>query len=218
MDQARHLLTQWPTPFCVQAQRQQSGYGRQKRSWLSPEGNLYVTFALTPPCGQNDCYQLSFVSALAVYDVIRACLPRDISVSLKWPNDVLLSGKKVAGILLEYHDAPQALLVGIGLNSALSPLDTATDLKTHGDDRSVSRLLKELIHFFTNRYDQWRNKGFSSICQDWMAVGPLKGERLTITHQKGVFHGLYEGLDPYGALILATASGKKMFFSGDVLY
>ncbi len=103
----------------VQALRQTAGRGRQGRVWESPEGNLYMSVLLRPACGPQAAGHYSFVAALAVFDTVRAFLPQ-AEVLLKWPNDVLVNGKKISGLLLEAAPVENGrmdwLVLGIGVN------------------------------------------------------------------------------------------------------
>ena len=103
-------------PLWIAAREQTAGRGRRGNSWVSPRGNLYATLLLTDPAPPECAPQLSFVAVLALYDTIAACAPalRE-ALSLKWPNDLLCRGAKLAGILIEGEQAADALAVAIGI-------------------------------------------------------------------------------------------------------
>jgi len=127
--------------FWVSAQSQSAGRGRRGRSWVSEPGNLYASLLLFDPAPAERVAQLSFVAALAVRDAIAQAAPALTSrLSLKWPNDVLLGGEKVAGILIEgevVRGQPVTAVVGIGINCVSHPSEAAfpaTDLRAQGGD------------------------------------------------------------------------------------
>src|ERR1700683_468668 len=122
------------SPLWITAREQTAGRGRRGNHWISPPGNLYATLLLKDVASPRHAPELSFVAALAVHDAILDCAPEVRNrLALKWPNDVLCGGGKLAGILLESHrlDAGLALAVGIGVNCLHHPSQTsypATDL------------------------------------------------------------------------------------------
>ena len=114
-DEARRLAQEGaPHGTVVHADEQTSGRGRMAHTWFSPPGNLYVSILLRTGQPAGRTAELSFLAALAVADTVEALLPRQTRAMLKWPNDVLVSGAKIAGILLEQVD--DATVIGIGLN------------------------------------------------------------------------------------------------------
>jgi len=111
----------------VWAKRQTAGRGRQGRTWVSPEGNMYLSILLRPKCTPREAGAYSFVAALAVFDTIKAFVP-GIEAEIKWPNDVLVGGKKICGILLETNLDEERkvdwLALGVGINVVSHPDDT----------------------------------------------------------------------------------------------
>src|SRR5262245_4960546 len=117
-------------PLWIMARRQVAGRGRRGQAWISPPGNLYATLLLTDPSPPHRAPELSFVSALAVHDaVIDACTMEVSRLAIKWPNDLLGDGAKLAGILIEGESMPGrplAAAIGIGINCAHHPADLST--------------------------------------------------------------------------------------------
>jgi len=112
----------------VHADEQIAGRGRLARRWQSPPGNLYVSIVLRLNLPAARCAEIGFVAALAVADAVETLLPNQLRTTLKWPNDVLLRGGKISGILLENID--DALIVGIGINVLRAPGDVAYKVTT----------------------------------------------------------------------------------------
>ena len=117
-----------PAGTLVWAGEQLAGRGRRGRGWASPPGNLYVSLLLRPACPPAQACQLNFVAAVALAEAVSALLPAGAGVALKWPNDVLVGGAKVSGILLEASAALDRsidwLVIGAGVNIASHPADT----------------------------------------------------------------------------------------------
>src|SRR5262245_55739124 len=147
-------------PLWITAQAQTAGRGRRGRTWVSEPGNLYATLLLTDPAPPERAAQLSFVAALATHDAIAACagalVPR---LALKWPNDVLLDGAKLAGILIEAEGTrPLVVAVGVGVNCRHHPDATefpATDLAAAGAAVTVEELFKALSIAMVHRLREW---------------------------------------------------------------
>src|SRR5258706_12535830 len=123
-------------PLWTAADRQTAGRGRRGRAWISPPGNLHASLLLTQPAAAEHWPQLSFVAALAIHDAVVAVADHlKPLLAIKWPNDVLLAGAKLAGILIEAESGTSVVAVGIGINCAFHPADTdfpTTDLAAAG--------------------------------------------------------------------------------------
>ena len=125
-DEAKHLARGGAEEgTLVSAREQTAGRGRRGRGWVSPRGNLYLSLVLRPDCPAGRAAQLGFVAALAVGDALRAILPRIERLTYKWPNDVLIDGRKIAGVLLESETVGSEklsfIVVGVGVNLTVSP-------------------------------------------------------------------------------------------------
>jgi BirA family biotin operon repressor/biotin-[acetyl-CoA-carboxylase] ligase len=212
-------------PFWVSAQSQSAGRGRRGRSWVSEPGNLYASLLLFDPAPAERVAQLSFVAALAVRDAIAQAAPALTSrLSLKWPNDVLLGGEKVAGILIEgevVRGQPVTAVVGIGINCVSHPSEAAfpaTDLRAQGGDATPQSLMRHVAATTLTRLAQWdRGEGFARIRGDWLAVAPKVGEPIRVSDGNGERTGQFAGLDAGGRLLLDLADGKRQeIAAGDV--
>jgi BirA family transcriptional regulator, biotin operon repressor / biotin---[acetyl-CoA-carboxylase] ligase len=201
-------------PLWVTAEQQTSGRGRRGNPWVSPPGNLYATLLLTDPAPPECAAQASFVSALAVHDAIVACAPplRE-AVKLKWPNDVLCDGSKLAGILIEGEQAAHGLAVaiGIGVNVRHHPGGTAypaTDLAAAGAQVSADGLFAALSAAMIERLAQWRRgAAFGAIRSAWLERAAFKGGEMKVRLPSGELFGRYESLDDRGCLMLRLGDG-----------
>ncbi|MBV1933807.1 MAG: biotin--[acetyl-CoA-carboxylase] ligase [Parvibaculaceae bacterium] len=214
----------------LRADSQTAGRGRRGRTWVSPVGNLMCTLFLRPACSPSAAAELSFVSGLAIHDAVAQMLPqeRQHDAKLKWPNDLLLGGKKMSGILLE--SATQGagevnwLAIGIGLNLAVFPEDTpypATSLLAEtGQTVSSQEALTRLANAFAHWHSVWQAPGgFEAVRTAWLARAKGVGERIVVRLSDTELEGTFEALDGEGALILRLDDGSHRAISaGDVFF
>ncbi|MGB7257304.1 MAG: biotin--[acetyl-CoA-carboxylase] ligase [Pseudolabrys sp.] len=202
-------------PLWVSAASQSAGRGRRASTWVSPRGNLYATLLLTEPSGADSAPQLSFVAALAAHDAIAECAQAvGPSLKVKWPNDLLIGGAKVAGILIEGGNDPRfAVAIGIGVNCASHPSDTpypAIDLAAAGAVVAPDVLLHALAAAMNRRLAQWqRGAGFAAIRVDWLKRVAGLGEEIRVRLPERELAGKFDGLDEAGRLLVQQA-GKPV--------
>jgi BirA family biotin operon repressor/biotin-[acetyl-CoA-carboxylase] ligase len=211
-------------PVWITARQQTAGRGRRGNAWVSPAGNLYASLLLFDPASPQEAPQLSFVAALAVHDAIcdRASALSE-QLTLKWPNDLLCAGKKLAGILIE-ADSPViglAVAIGIGVNCRRHPAQTtypATDLAESGCDVSADDLFYALSGSMLRRLTQWRRgAGFAAIRSDWLDRATGMGGDMRVRLAGRELVGRCEALDESGRLLLRLADGSvETITAGDV--
>jgi BirA family transcriptional regulator, biotin operon repressor / biotin---[acetyl-CoA-carboxylase] ligase len=202
-------------PLWIVAREQTAGRGRRGNSWVSPRGNLYATLLLKDSAPPLHAPELSFVAALAVLDALADCAPvLATRLALKWPNDVLCGGEKLAGILLEGRMLGEriAVAIGIGANCMHHPAQTsypATDLGTAGAQVSADDLFTTLSRSMLHRLAQWQSgAGFAGIRRDWLARAAGIGETMHVRLPDREMSGHCEGLDDSGCLLLRCAGGR----------
>ncbi len=209
-------------PLWITASCQTAGRGRRGNPWISEPGNLYATLLLTEPSPPDHAPELSFVAALALHDAVATAAPQlGPLLALKWPNDLLLGGAKLAGILIEGENSPVfAVAIGIGVNCANHPSDTAypaTDLATAGALVAPERLFAELAEAMARRLRQWRRgAGFAAIRAAWLARAAGLGQDIRVRLREREFSGRFEGLDEAGRLLVAGATGVTVVTAGEV--
>jgi BirA family transcriptional regulator, biotin operon repressor / biotin---[acetyl-CoA-carboxylase] ligase len=201
------------------ADRQNAGRGRQGRSWLDGPGNFMGSTAVRLLPQDPAPATLSFVAALAVYEALLGHVAAPLSLQLKWPNDVLLDGAKLAGILLER--AGDAAVIGIGVNLAWSPdiAGRATGhLKRVGPAPDRDAFAHDLLVSFDRELDRWRQFGLEPILARWQAAAHPVGAPLAVHQADGSrIAGAFDGLEPDGALRLRLADGPvRVIHAGDV--
>jgi len=218
-DEARRLAAAGEAgPLWIVAREQSKGRGRRGRVWVSQQGNLFATLLTRgsrPASGQ-----LAFVAGLAAGEAIAQLAPT-IPVVLKWPNDVLLGGKKVCGILLEGFG--EALAIGIGVNLAHYPADAefpATSVKeTTGRAPNSDDALTLLAGTMAAWYEVWRARGFAPVREAWLGRASHLGAEIRARLEGDEVRGVFENLDEDGALLLRMADGTlRRIAAGDVFF
>ena len=214
-------------PLWVTAGRQTGGRGRRGRSWVSERGNLFASLLLTDTAPQEHWPELAFVAALAIHDAVAEVAPAlRQQVAIKWPNDLLLAGKKFSGILIEGEGGVEgagSVVVGIGVNCVSHPGDTdypATDLKAAGAEVSAEALFTALSAKMLGRLAQWNDGDhFSTIRADWLARAAGRGEQIQVRlAENDVVSGRFEDVDETGRLVLSLPDGsRKAVAAGDVV-
>jgi BirA family transcriptional regulator, biotin operon repressor / biotin---[acetyl-CoA-carboxylase] ligase len=207
-------------PLWVVARRQSAGRGRRGRTWVSESGNLYASLLLTDPSPPSRAPELSFVAALAVHDAVAAFLPTiGARLALKWPNDLLIGGKKFCGILIEGEGA--AVVIGIGVNCVHHPKEAAfpaTDLGASGVSVTVEKVFDKIAGAMVQRIAQWnRGENFDAIRADWLVRAVGVGGTIRVQTPDGERVGRFETLDAGGCLVLKLPNGAtETITAGDV--
>jgi BirA family transcriptional regulator, biotin operon repressor / biotin---[acetyl-CoA-carboxylase] ligase len=212
----------------ISAGMQTEGRGRLGRVWQSPPGNVYVSILVSAPDDLSHAPELGFVAAVALRETIvelprhNSCEPK---ISCKWPNDILVEGEKVAGILPEMINDDSHrnwIVLGIGVNLEAVHLDLSafpsTALSLHGFDTTPAHVLTVLTRSLHKWLDRWRTEGFQVIRDRWLTCGPAIGTNVTIGLPEGAVSGAFLGLDNDGALLLDTRKGHLRIVAGDVLF
>lgn len=206
--------------YWLVADRQTGGRGRQGRSWLDAPGNFMGSTVVHLSPQDPAPPSLSFVAALAVYEVVLARIGNPREVQLKWPNDVLLGGAKFCGLLLEREGA--SAVIGIGVNLAKAPgvADRHTrTLAEYGPAPDRDAFAAELAAQVDLELGRWRQYGLEPILNRWLSAAHPLGSALSVHEPSGTkVSGVFDGLEPDGALRLRLADGTvRVIHAGDVL-
>lgn len=222
-----------PGQLWIVAGEQRAGRGRHGRQWSSPQGNLYASLLLIDPCEPPHAPQLGFVAGLALHEAVEAVTglgaPR---LSLKWPNDLLLDGAKISGLLLEGHrlgtNGPLAIIVGMGVNVAFAPTGTpypTMALQAVKPGLTREEMFRALSGAFAQAFSAWRQAArmnaadpFGPIRRLWLERAAGIGQEVTLRLPKAEKRGVFEGLDRFGRLQLKTASGTELIDAGDLYF
>lgn len=224
-DEARTLANEGASDgTVVWAREQTAGRGRRGRDWTSPVGNLYTSTILRPGRPAGEAAQLSLVAAVALAEALDAILPAKAEIACKWPNDVLVDGSKVAGILLESQGSGAQLswiVIGCGVNVASHPDVTAypaTDVDTVcGMPVALETVLEQyLVRLFTWR-DRWLANGVAPVRHAWIERAAGIGGPITVRLPDRELTGRFYDMDADGALLLELPDGaRKRITAGDI--
>jgi BirA family biotin operon repressor/biotin-[acetyl-CoA-carboxylase] ligase len=197
-----------PPGTVVMAETQTAGRGRYGRTWQSPKGNLYMSLVL-PDMGKNTPY-IAFLTAVAVAD----SLP-DFNVSLKWPNDVLLDGKKLAGILVE--KVGDKVIVGIGVNIISNPTENVLypTASLEGRLRPMT-VAKRILLQYNTLLELLDKKGFKAIRARWLSCAKGLGQAMSVHLADSEVQGIFKGISATGALLLKEKRSTRKITVGDV--
>ncbi|MFS0771383.1 biotin--[acetyl-CoA-carboxylase] ligase [Sphingomonas sp. 1P08PE] len=201
----------------IRADRQSAGRGRQGRDWASPAGNLYASTLVRLRAGDPPAATLAMVAAVALEQAVGMYLP--IGAQLKWPNDLMIDGAKLSGILLERSG--DAVVIGFGVNLMHHPTlpgRRTTSLASHGVATNPAAFTEVLAEFFASWLSRWRGEGMAPVRARWLERAHPIGTALTARlADDSAIDGLFEGLDADGALNLRLASGeRRVIHAGDV--
>lgn len=211
----------------VIADMQTNGRGRLGRNWFSPAGKgIWMSLVLRPELPIRQMPQLTLLTGVAVCSAIRNVT--GLTAGLKWPNDILIEGRKICGILLEAATEDNQVrycIAGIGIDVNMSEQDypeelrsIATSLKMEaGSSVSRSQLIGEVMNELEKRYIQYEQEGFSLILKEWEALSASIGKQVRSVSLHDVIEGTAIGLDESGGLIVLTNEGRQTtIFSGEV--
>lgn len=210
-------------PFVVQADLQTSGRGRSGNQWVSIKGNLLTSIVIPlENVPVRDVGQYSFLTAVALMETLAGLgIP---NAQNKWPNDVLVDGKKIAGILLESEISPSgqidALIIGIGVNIAHGPEGAAWVNQFLETEMQAITFLDKLIASLQNCLMLMKNEGFEAIRQKWLSKAFGLGTDIRVRLPQETFHGRFLGLDEQGALLVQTEGSEspRKIHSGEVFF
>jgi len=225
-DEARALARAGaPDGSIVWARHQTAGRGRLGRSWTSPPGNLFMSLVMRPAIRPARAPELSFVAAVALADAVASVVPAEAPVTVVWPNDLMLAGRKAAGILLEAATTPAGeldfVVLGIGVNVSSHPSDVrrpATDLARAGATITASGMLEALAGRLAVWIGCWRAEGFAPVRAAWLARAAGVGAPIDVRLGNDLISGSFTDLDDDGAMIIETADGsRRRVTAGDIV-
>ncbi|NSM56741.1 biotin--[acetyl-CoA-carboxylase] ligase [Wolbachia endosymbiont of Atemnus politus] len=219
------------------ADKQTEGRGRTGKRWVSLEGNfcasLIVNLPQAPRCNTqlldasvnylNDrenlskLTELTFVTALAVGNTLLSFI-NDLNLQYKWPNDILVDGKKISGILLEKKSVSNWLVIGVGINIDHAPFSWTTCVSSYGESMSNTDLLKALIISFNKLRKQWIFDGFYTIREMWLKKAFKMNKQISVKLADKLHEGIFVDIDRSGRLALQKKDGSLIYFDAGELF
>jgi BirA family biotin operon repressor/biotin-[acetyl-CoA-carboxylase] ligase len=212
-----------PAGTVIVAAVQTKGRGRSGNSWESLNGNLFCSLVLRPDIELAQSGQYSFLIAIALNRALSDIVDDSHSINNKWPNDVLVDEKKIAGILLEAvvdENAIDAMIVGIGVNIAYAPEDKIfLNALTIDAPESVDSFLSGLLAHLAEVLAEYEAEGFAALREEWLDQALNLHKPIKVRLPNAVLDGVFEGLEADGALTLRLANGDiKVIHSGEVFF
>jgi BirA family biotin operon repressor/biotin-[acetyl-CoA-carboxylase] ligase len=219
----RRALTGDPGRLWIVAREQTQGRGRRGRVWNSPPGNLYASALLIDPSPIAIAAQIGFVAGVALRRAV-GMLGGGDEIRLKWPNDLVWRGAKLAGLLVEgvaLDDGRLACIVGVGVNCATAPTGLAypTDCLASAVGRTIlpENLFAHLALCFEETLAVWRRgAGFAAIRTQWLTHAAGLGGPIRVADAQGFREGAFETLDDQGRLVLSGVNGREVVEAGDL--
>jgi len=225
MEEAARIGPSVLAPTWVIAENQTKARGRRGKAWVNPVGNLAATLVFAPRCAPAEAAQRSFVAANALFDVLSLYADKNL-LKQKWPNDVLLNGGKVAGILLESSGQGGVvdwLSIGIGVNlahvpedvpdAAFAPVSLASEC---GVTVSASEFLTYLAKAYAAQEEILMTYGFDRIRAKWLSNAARLGEEIAAVTPAERITGIFDTIDKDGNLVLKTAKGVRAISAADI--
>lgn len=214
-------------PVWIAALRQLAGRGRERRPWSTEPGNLAATLILPFRGTPGEAARLGFPASLAVAELFESLAP-GMHVALKWPNDVLLAGRKASGILLENlgpgADGRLTVAIGIGINLASHPQPgemrwPATSIAA---ETGAAPGFSDALDRLAQGMDRWlgllESEGFDAVRTAWLGRADRLGQMIDARLPRGTLTGRFAAIDADGALVLETADGTRRIAAGDVFF
>jgi BirA family transcriptional regulator, biotin operon repressor / biotin---[acetyl-CoA-carboxylase] ligase len=209
----------------VIAEQQKSGRGRIKRKWLSPKGGIWMSVILQPKVPTARITTLPFVAALAVCKAIQEATK--LEARLKWPNDVMIGGKKVAGILLDISAEAEQVnyaVVGIGINANVDSQAISSKIESKvtsikdelGHEASRLAIVKLLLEKLELYYGELERHGPAGILEEWRKNSDMLGRQVSVIQGEKVQTGVAADVNEDGSLLLRTGKGDLNIVSGDI--
>jgi BirA family biotin operon repressor/biotin-[acetyl-CoA-carboxylase] ligase len=212
-------------PVWFVTSEQTAGRGRRHRSWISPRGNLASSVLEVMDLSPSVAATLGFAAGLALVAALRAAGSDETEFTLKWPNDVMARGKKLAGILLEAENVGDklAVVVGIGANVVGAPEGTptpATSLKALGIELGAEQLFAALSDCWTEFRETWdHGRGFAEIRRRWLECAAGLGQPVSVLSSGSTITGTFDTIDAAGCMVIRTSDGRRVPISaGDVYF
>lgn len=216
----------YPSGTLVVADKQESGKGRRGRSWVSPSGTgIFMTLMIKPDINPNNASMLTLVAALAVAKAITSVTGEEAMI--KWPNDIVVNGKKVCGILTEMNaqfDYINHIVVGIGINvhnesfpEEISQMASSLMIEAGGKRFHRAQIIAETMSYFEQYYDTFlKTQDLSALVRDYDKLLVNRNKSVRVLDPKEPFDGKAMGITPKGELIVDTWESRKLVSSGEV--
>ncbi len=219
MDEIKKDIYQGNKNIILMAYRQTEGRGRRNNRWISCLGNLFISIKLNT-YNMSKGYILNYITAIVIYDTIKDYLKKSDNIIIKWPNDILINNRKIAGILIESISRGKKIIdfnAGIGINLKFTPKDLnykSTSLVYEGV-KKISR--KKILNRIVSLFDYWEKAlmeyNYKFIIDNWMKRSMPLDSKITVKVEKNLFDGTYKGIDLDGSIKILHNNKIERFHS-----
>ena len=227
--EALKLAKSTDRPTFVVAKKQTNGRGRIDRSWSDPSGNFSGSILIKIDEDLQSLALRSFVAALSVFDAIEQKIGKEHELLIKWPNDLLLNGRKICGILLETRNSgtTSALVIGIGVNLLSSPnldqiknstIKPGSILGETGVTLDPIDFSESIAHHYVLRENQLRTVGFTKMRETWMDRAAKLGKKITVRTPNFEYQGVFDSVDENGQLVIICNGVKKKIAAAEIFF
>ena len=226
-EKANELAANVEEGTVIIAEKQKEGIGRFGRGWISPKGGVYVSVILKPKISPINASKMTLIAGIAVANVIRKL---GLDAKLKWPNDILIQGKKVAGILTSIstkEDKMDYIIVGIGINANIDlstfPKElqrSATSLKEELKKEVLTeKIIEDVLYEIEINYETFKEGNFTYLLNEWKRLSNTIGKKVKIKMRTEIIEGEAVGVNKDGALMLKLEDGSlKNIIAGECIH
>ena len=207
----------------LMAYKQTEGRGRKNNKWISNLGNLFLSIKLNN-CPIPDAFLLNYLTGIIIYDTINSFLTEQKNIFIKWPNDLCINRKKIAGILIDTYSKGSIIsdsYIGIGINIKVAPsnLEYPTTCLRHESSLNLSRkkFLKKLIFYFNYWENNFRVKSIAYILKSWMKRSLPVNSIISLNTKEGIIDGIYKGINSNGSIKILINNKESNFFNLDTV-
>ncbi len=226
---AAEEISRYDGPLWVWARQQTCGRGRRGKTWQSEKGNFYASYLQKVDGPLDQLALFSFVAGLAVHATLEFYLGTTWLLGLKWPNDIMLEGKKVAGILLENatHDRQTYLVTGFGVNLTSGPQlnkPGARCITPGGVEELTGTCIdsRDFLHRLAMNYDMkediFHRDGYATIRHQWLERAYMLGQEVTVTQGDAEITGIFETITNDGCAVIVNKGGETRISAGDLFF
>ena len=214
MSEATRVVHDLAGPCWIFAAHQTGARGRRGRAWSMPLGNFSASLVLPNAGSPAEMGLRSFVASLALYDAVRAVAGPSANLSLKWPNDVLVQERKLAGILGQ--SGGDYLVIGIGLNLSEVEIENSISLSELAVTTDYDLQLSSILENFSKLRQVFETSGVSAVLDDLKSLSHTLGKKIRVTTEQGQYEGIATDIDSQGRLVLDH--GDKTISAGDIMH
>ena len=222
MDEVKKSKYNSEDKLAIYAGKQFKGRGRRSNNWISDEGNLFISLRIKKTKIKKH-FMINYLTSIAVYETIIKYLSKK-NVFIKWPNDILVNNKKIAGILIETTNTQgviEDIIVGVGINIKNAPKDLDRETTCICSESKIKDIkLNNIVNELIKNYLYWEKftdkKGYQNLLNEWMQRSIELNSKIKFNNKKEVVEGIYKGINIDGSIKLIINNRSYNFFNADL--